>query len=147
MSKPHGNPDKWPTPEDRKAACERFCKHISAGYSIASWPEAKDETIKKYIQRYPDDFDADKIDEAHRKSLLFWEKLGVAGVSGKIKGFNAPTWIFNMKNRAGWRDAVDHSNKDGTLKPETNINNNFLSDLPTHKLSRICDILDEKDEE
>ncbi|MGR3219230.1 MAG: terminase small subunit [Candidatus Anammoxibacter sp.] len=30
--------------------------------------------------------------------------------------------------------------------PPNVINNNFLSDLPTHKLSRICDILNEEDE-
>ena len=30
--------------------------------------------------------------------------------------------------------------------PPSVINNNFLSDLPTHKLSRICDILNEEDE-
>ncbi|MGR3220201.1 MAG: hypothetical protein ACUZ8H_10345 [Candidatus Anammoxibacter sp.] len=145
MSKPTGNPDKWPTPEDRKAACQRFCDHISAGYSIKSWPEADNETVKRYIDNFPEDFSYEQISEAHRTSLLFWEKLGVAGVTGKLKGFNAPTWIFNMKNRAGWRDAMDHTNSDGSLKPEPSTNN-FIANLPTDKLRRICDILNEDED-
>jgi len=108
MSKPVGNPDKWPTPEKRKAACKSFCKHIAQGYSIDSWPEASDDTIRTYIDRYPEDFDPEMISKAKRECLLFWEKQGILGMQGKIPFFSAGSWIFNMKNRAGWRDKVDH---------------------------------------
>ena len=108
MTKPTGNPDKWPTPEDRKAACKSFCDHIRKGYSIESWPEAHDDTVRTYMEKYPEDFDKEMIETAQRESLLFWEKAGIDGMMGKIPFFNAASWIFNMKNRAGWTDKVDH---------------------------------------
>ena len=108
MAKKTGNTDKGPTPEDRKAACERFCNHIEKGYSMKSWSEADNETVTRYIDSFPEDFDPELIETAKRKSLLFWEKTGVAGRMGKITFFNAAVWMFNMKNRAGWRDKVDH---------------------------------------
>jgi len=108
MSKPVGNPDKWPTPEERKAACQSFCDHISQGFSMNSWPEAHDDTVRTYMEKYPEDFDKEMIERAQRESLLFWETMGIEGTRGKIPFFNAGSWIFNMKNRAGWRDKVDH---------------------------------------
>jgi DNA-binding XRE family transcriptional regulator len=45
--------------------------------------------------------------EAFDKCLNFWEKLGMSGILGKIKNFQASVYIFNMKNRFGWRDSVD----------------------------------------
>lgn len=108
MSKPVGNPDKWPTPEARKAACQSFCEHIAQGYSIDSWPDASDDTVRTYIDRYPEDFDPEMIYTAKRECLLFWEKMGIDGTRGNIPFFNPGSWIFNMKNRAGWRDKVDH---------------------------------------
>jgi hypothetical protein len=30
--------------------------------------------------------------------------MGIAGSSGKLKGFQTGAWIFNMKNRFSWRD-------------------------------------------
>lgn len=101
-------PYKWPEPQDRKDACERFCEHISQGLSIKSWPDADDETVAVYMKKYPEDFDPEMIEEAKRKSLLFWEKAGIDGMMGKIFNFNAASWIFNMKNRLGWTDKVDH---------------------------------------
>jgi len=38
--------------------------------------------------------------------MLAWEKIGLEGTMGGIKGFNATSWSFNMKNRfpRDWRD-------------------------------------------
>lgn len=43
-------------------------------------------------------------EEGTELSRIFWEKMGIAGMSGQIKGFNAALWIFNMRNRFGWRN-------------------------------------------
>ena len=108
MSRKDGQPYKWPTPAARKDACNRFCEHIEQGYSMDSWPDADVDTVKTYMKNYPEDFDPEMIATAKRESLLFWEKQGIKGMQGKIPFFSAASWIFNMKNRAGWRDKVDH---------------------------------------
>jgi hypothetical protein len=50
-------------------------------------------------------------------SLKVWEQIGIAGTTGKMKGFNTAAWIFNMKNRFRWRDSFDfHHSESGEAK-------------------------------
>jgi len=106
MAAPKGNSYamKWPTPSARQDACERFCLHIAEGYSIESFPDADRKTIRYYAEQFPEDFPPEKLEEAARRGLLEWEEIGKKGAKGEIQGFNSASWIFNMKNRAGWRD-------------------------------------------
>lgn len=106
MAAPEGNNYalKWKTPEERKAACDRYCAHLAEGYSSDCFPEADLKTIKSYMERYPEDFPTEKVQEALRQSKYFWEKVGNDGARGQIEGFNAASWVFNMKNRFKWRD-------------------------------------------
>ena len=106
----HGQAVKWPTPEKRKAACKSYCDHIRAGYSKDSWPDADFETVERYKRDFPEDFCPEMISRAERESRLFWEKIGVSGTVGKIKGFNAKSWEFNMQNRLGWSNKTDNRN-------------------------------------
>lgn len=39
---------------------------------------------------------------------LFWEKIGIAGVTGRIQNFQTGAWIFNMKHRFKWYEASRH---------------------------------------
>ncbi|WP_269580830.1 hypothetical protein [Roseibium sp. Sym1] len=94
----------WPTPQDRARACNDFCAHIAAGYSIDSFPAADRRTIRYYAEQFPQDFPAVKIEAAFRQGLLEWERIGKEGAKGDLPKFNASAWSFNMKNRAGWRD-------------------------------------------
>lgn len=101
---------KWKTPEDRRAACEAFCEHLRAGFSWASFPDADEDTVKRYIRDFPEDFCPEKVQQAERQSRHFWEKIGIAGTTGKLKGFNAKSWEFNMQNRLGWSTKADVNN-------------------------------------
>lgn len=95
---------KYKTQAERQGLCDRYCAHISEGYSKESFVECDHKTVERYARDFPGDFPAEKLQAAFSASRLFWEKAGLDGMFGKIEGFNAPTWIFNMKNRHGWRD-------------------------------------------
>ncbi len=96
----------------RKEYCEMLLNHLASGLSFDSFApivKVNQDTLYEWAKRYKDFAEAKK--EGYSQNLLFWEKLGIAGAAGKIPNFNATTWIFNMKNRHGWRDRreVEHS--------------------------------------
>jgi hypothetical protein len=94
----------WPTAAARQKACAVFCAHIAAGYSLESFPEADRKTIRYYAEQFPEDFPPEKLEEAARRGLLEWERIGKEGASGTLAKFNASAWSLNMKNRAEWRE-------------------------------------------
>lgn len=59
----------------------------------------------------------DAVKEAVRQSQAWWEKMGRVSTFGGTDGFNATSYIFQMKNRfrADWNDTVksEHSGPDG----------------------------------
>jgi hypothetical protein len=61
-------------------------------------------------------FDAEKVGLA--KSEAWWCKVGRAGAVGKVE-IQPATWVFNMKNRFGWKDRVETqlTGKDGGELP------------------------------
>lgn len=107
-----GQPLKFGTPEKRRAMWDALCKHVSDGFSLKSFPICDEETCWSYSERFPEDCPYSEFEDAKREGLLFWEKIGVAGATGKLEGFNATSWIFNMKNRAGWTDKTENRNVD-----------------------------------
>lgn len=84
--------------------CEQLIEHMSQGLSFESFAgriNTTKQTLYTWTQQYPDFLDAKKRGE--EKSREVWEKMGMKGMwSGKK--FNPTVWIFNMKNRFGWRD-------------------------------------------
>lgn len=67
------------------------------------------QTIYTWMEKYPEFLDAIKQGEV--KCAIFWEKMGAAGALGKLPGFNAASWIFNMKNRFAWTDRSEQTMK------------------------------------
>lgn len=99
---------KFRTPSERAKAYKAFCDHISAGMSAKSFHDpCVENTILKMLKDYPNELDGDLLSQAKAKSCAVWEKIGMAGVSGKLPGFSAGAWIFNMKNRLGWKDKTE----------------------------------------
>jgi len=73
-------------------------------------------TLYNWEKEHPEFLEAKR--KAFEANRIFWERIGLAGMAGKIDGFNATVWIFNMKNRHHWRDRIETENKhevSGTL--------------------------------
>lgn len=109
------NHEKFKTPAERQKAYVAYCSHIGKGYTKKSFYDpSTHRTIEKMLADYPAEFDIEKMDIAESKSAFFWENMGLDGARGKLPNFNSGTWIFNMKNRLGWKDSQEIGFKDGT---------------------------------
>ncbi|RWL14874.1 MAG: hypothetical protein EOR57_31505 [Mesorhizobium sp.] len=79
------------------------------------------QTMDTWAANHPEFLDA--VKEATEAAQGWWESEGRKATFGSKPGFNATSFIFNMKNRfpADWRDKQDHelTGKDGKdLMPE-----------------------------
>lgn len=99
-SKKLGRPSKY-----KKEYCDMLKAHMAQGLSYESFAamlETHRDTLYEWEKVHSDFSDAKKIGK--EKMLLLFEKMGVQAMAGKIKGFNASTYIFTMKNKCGWSD-------------------------------------------
>jgi hypothetical protein len=95
-----GRPTKY-----KQEMCQQVIDAMAQGLSkeaAAAEIGICDDTFHRWVKEIPEFSDA--VKEGTRQNLLFWEKLGLSGATGALSGFNATTWIFNMKNRFGWSD-------------------------------------------
>lgn len=101
---------KFKTPAERKKAYAAFCDHIRQGFSAKSFHDpCVENTILKMMKDHPEDCPPEEIERAKAEGCMVWEKMGMAGAMGKLPNFSASSWIFNMKNRLGWKDKQEHS--------------------------------------
>ena len=103
-----GRPTKY-----RKEYCEMLLEHQAKGLSFASFAglvKVTHETLNEWAKKYPDLSAAKK--KGNSECLLFWERMGIQGAAGKLKGFNTAAWIFQMKNRFQWRDRTPEEVKE-----------------------------------
>ena len=109
------NAEKFSTAAERQKAYRLYCMHLAAGYMGSSFYEpCVEDTVQSLMKKYPDEFDADLLRVARAKGRMYWEDVGNKGTIGKIKGFNAHSWKYNMANRLGWKDRSEHGFDDNT---------------------------------
>ena len=97
---PKGMPSKY-----KPEFCDLLIKHMADGLSFESFgavAKVHKDTLYEWLKVHPEFVEAKA--EAWAENLLFYEKVGRAGMTGKLDGFNVTAWIFSMKNRHGWRD-------------------------------------------
>ncbi len=100
-----GRPSKY-----ERRFCQIVVDEMAKGLSkeaVAGHLRISKQTLYNWAEEHPEFLDA--INEGELASLYFWEKLGVMGAAGKVVNFNATAWVFNMKNRAGWRDKIEQT--------------------------------------
>ena len=96
-----------PTPYD-PSFCKRLIEWMSHGMSFESFAgevSVGRATVHNWARAHPEFLEAKAIGQA--KCLVFWEKLGIKAAAGGIKNFAATAYVFQMKNKFGWRDKVD----------------------------------------
>src|SRR5690606_34119124 len=95
-SRPVGRPTKYDP-----AMCDIVIQvgEEHAG-TLAEMAEACDihrETLNEWIKANPEFSDA--VKRGLQKSQIWWERQGKSATFGATDGFNATSYIFNMKNR------------------------------------------------
>lgn len=88
--------------------CDKVIAHMSKGQSFESFGGVVGvchKTLYNWLEAH-DEFCIAKS-QGELKGLNYWEQVGIAGMVGKIKGFNPVMWIFVLKCRYrkfGYRD-------------------------------------------
>ena len=99
--------------------CDQLVKHMSKGYSFETFArkiKKSKQTLYTWSKQHPEFLDAKKKGETYCK--YFWEDIGIKGMKGEIKNFNAVLWIVNMKNRFGWCNTPVQNDEPIDLKPQ-----------------------------
>jgi len=76
-------------------------------------------TFQRWQEEHPEFLEA--VKEATRESQAWWERRGREATFGKVPGFNATAFIFNMKNRFK-EDWSDRAESGGGLNATLNFN-------------------------
>ena len=84
--------------------------HMRQGYSFESFGadiSVHRDTLYEWIKQHPEFSDAKKV--GSEKCYKVWEAIGLEASKGRLNGASAAIWIFNMKNRFGWKDKQEIS--------------------------------------
>lgn len=115
---PGGRPTKYDP-----SMCKTVIESGRIGKTLVGMADDLDihrETLNEWMKTHPEFSDA--IKEGLRKSQAWWEDQGRLATFGGIDGFNATSYIFQMKNRfrSDWNDTVkaDHTSSDGSMTPQ-----------------------------
>jgi transposase len=95
-----GRPTKY-----KPEFCELLIECMKKGYSFEAFGSEvsiSKQTLYDWVERYPEFSDAKNIGLSHARK--FWENIAILACLGDNKMANPAIWVFNMKNRFGWRD-------------------------------------------
>lgn len=114
---PGGRPTKYDP-----AFCDTVMATGEGGGSLAEMAEACDvdrETINNWMAREEEFSRA--VKRGLQKAQVWWERQGRSATFGDTDGFNATSYIFNMKNRFkdDWRDKVETEHSGGVKLTHT----------------------------
>lgn len=108
-----GRPSKF-----KEEYCDMLIKHMEQGLSYESFAGLVSVTrdcLYKWEKMHESFFYSKKVGK--EKMALFYERLGLSGMVGKIPGFQNSTYIFTVKNKLGWTDKQEvESNNTGEIK-------------------------------
>ena len=108
---PAGRPSKYDP-----AMCETVIAAGEQGMTLAEMADAigvTRETLRQWVNDRPEFSSA--VKEGLDKAQAWWERKGREATFGEIPGYNATSYIFQMKNRFkdDWRDKVEQEHSGG----------------------------------
>jgi len=106
------NPYKW-----KKKHCKDLTAFMSKGYSMEAFAGEIGVTrdcLYKWRERH--DCFKEAWEQGKAKQHKFFESMGLAGMTGKLKNFNSATYIFTMKNKLKWKDKIEVDNNNTEIK-------------------------------
>lgn len=98
--------ERFQTVAQKKKLLAEYIEHCKQGLSDECFPPCSIDVFDACAALNPDIFDIDALERARRERQLFWEKLGITGTLGKIRGFNAASWKSGMQERFGGDEDV-----------------------------------------
>ena len=105
-----------------RSLCDKLPAMFDDGESVAEVCKklgVVKQTFYNWVEKYPAFKKA--YEEGLFRSEAWWMELGRNGAAGKEK-INPATWIFNMKNRFGWKDRTEHTgHNDGPMTHLTSV--------------------------
>lgn len=105
----------------RKEIFKGLLAHLTKGYSLDCYAPLSAERIHEYLQRYPNEFSCEELQETIRQAKTNWEDIGTRQSNGSCLG-NSRSWVYNMINRYNWTDKVKVE-----TKGEQQVNVNIVS--------------------
>jgi transposase len=133
---PAGRPTKY-----KPEFCDAVIKAGEEGDTLVGMAEACDvsrETINEWMKIHPQFSDAVKL--GLQKSQFWWEKKGRLATFGEVPGFNATSYIFQMKNRfkEDWREKQDVDvTSNGATIAITSLDLKNLTDAELESMNRL----------
>ena len=126
-----------PTVYDEKRCCDVVIKCGKKGQTLAEMASALGvdrATVTDWRNKHPAFSSA--VKRGLEEAQAWWERKGREATFGAVPGFNATSWIFNMKNRCAddWKDRHDLTSSDGSMTPKPGLD---VSKLPTEVLEAI----------
>lgn len=90
----------------RREIFQLLLKHLEKGYSLDCFEHASDDSIRRYLKVYKEEWIEEELREAQRIGKTMWEDVGFRQANGQCIG-NSRSWYYNMANRYGWREKLD----------------------------------------
>lgn len=92
-------------PKYKKSMAKDLPKYFEKGESVAEVAVRLGISKKTFYEWLKDKPEfAQAYEMAKTISESWWIKAGRAATMGQVPGFAPTPWIFNMKNRFGWKD-------------------------------------------
>jgi transposase len=104
--------------------CERLIEFGKTGMSFEAFGGSigvSRDALYDWAIKYPEFSDAKKIFTSISQHTL--EYIGLEGIVGDNANFQATPWIFFMKNRCGWKDRMEVTEKPAEKMSEEEIIN------------------------